>query len=214
MPVRPKKLLVEGGKDKRVIPYLIEANGVTWESGGAPIVHIEDLGGVEEFLKPGFLEAELRASELEVLGVIVDANGDAGARWNQVKARYTSEFPELPERIPAGGLVEVHADGQRFGVWIMPDNRFSGMLEDFLAGLIPEDARPLHDFAKEAVSEAAERDAPFRAAHRTKAEIHTWLAWQDEPGKQLHEAVHHRVLDANMPESQPFVAWFRDLYQV
>ncbi len=79
---------------------------------------------------------------------------------------------------------------------------------------MPEDARPLYDFAKEAVSEAAERDAPFRAAHRTKAEIHTWLAWQDEPGKQLHEAVHHRVLDATKDESTPFVNWFRTLFLV
>ena len=205
---------MEGGTDKRVIPYLMEENGITWNSDGAPIVHIEDLGGVEEMLKPGFLEAEIRASGLEVLGAIVDANGDAEARWNEVRARCTSEFPELPAQIPAGGLVESHTDGQRFGVWIMPDNRFSGMLEDFLAALIPAESRPLHELAKESVSRAAECDAPFRSVHRTKAEIHTWLAWQDEPGKQLHEAVHHRVLDPNLPESQPFVAWFRNLYEV
>lgn len=214
MAVRAKKLLVEGGTDKRVIPYLIEANGVDWEADGTPIVHIDDLGGVDELLKPGLLEAELRASGLEALGAIVDANGDAKARWNQVRARCSSEFPELPALIPAGGLLEAHPDGQRFGVWIMPDNRFSGMLEDFLAALIPEESRPLHELAKESVSRAAECDAPFQSVHRTKAEIHTWLAWQDEPGKQLHQAVHHRVLDPNMPESQSFVAWFRDLYGV
>ena len=125
-----------------------------------------------------------------------------------------SEFPGLPDRIPEGGLVEVHTDGQRFGVWIMPDNRFSGMLEHFLAGLVPEDAQPLYRLAQESVSKAADRGAPFQPVHQAKAEIHTWLAWQNEPGKQLHQAVHHRVLDPQKPESRSFVAWFRSLFEV
>ena len=205
---------MEGGTDKRVVPYLMEANGVAWERDGRPVVHIDDIGGVDELLKPGFLEAELRASGLEALGVIVDANGDAAARWNQVGARCASEFPQLPDEIPQGGLSAVHGDGQRFGVWIMPDNRFSGMLEDFLVRLIPEDSEPLHRLAKESVAKAAAFDAPFKRTHRTKAEIHTWLAWQDEPGRQLHQAVDHRVLDPRRPESRPFVAWFRNLFEV
>ena len=160
------------------------------------------------------LEAELRASGLEALGVIVDANGDAGARWCAVRSRCASEFPDLPDRIPEGGLIEVHTDGQRFGVWIMPDNRFTGVLEDFLAGLIPEDALPPYRLAQESVPRAAECDAPFQPAHRTKAQIHTWLAWRDEPGKQLHQVVHHRVLDPRKAESHSFVAWFRRLFEV
>ena len=205
---------MEGGTDKRVIPYLIEAHDVAWESDGQPVVHIDDKGGLEQLLKRGLLEAELRASGLEALGVIVDANGDAGARWNEVRSRCASEFPNLPERIPEGGLVTVHTDGQRFGVWIMPNNRFSGMLEDFLAGLIPEDAQPLYRLAEESVSRAIECGAPFRPVHQAKAEIHTWLAWQDEPGKQLHQAVDHRVLDPAKSECRPFVAWFRSLFEV
>ena len=95
--IHPRKLLVEGATDKRVIPYLMEANGVAWEPDGA---------------------------------------------------------------------------------------------------------------------EAARSGASFKDVHRRKAEIHTWLAWQDEPGKQLHEAVHHRVLDPEKPESRPFVGWFRRLFRV
>lgn len=213
--ISPRKLLVEGDTDKRVIPYLMEANDIEWESSGRPVVRIEPYNGVEELLKPGVVEAELRASGLEALGVMVDANGDASARWNRIKKHCDDQFEDLPERIPQNGLKTVHLEtGARFGVWIMPDNRFSGMLEDFLIRLIPEDSQDLYELAGKCVAEAARSGAPFKDVHKTKAEIYTWLAWQDEPGRQLHEAVHHRVLDPERPESQPFVHWFRHLFDV
>ena len=128
----PRRLLVEGDTDKRVIPFLMEANGIGWVRDGQPVVRIEPYNGVEELLKPGVVEAELRASGLEALGVMVDANGDASDRWNRIKTICDDQFVDLPDRIPHDGLETVHpATDARFGVWIMPDNRFSGMLEDF-----------------------------------------------------------------------------------
>ena len=210
----PKKLLVEGNADKRVIPYLMEANGVAWENGDQHVVHIEPHDGIDELLKPGVIGAELRASELEALGVLVDANGDARHRWNQIKNRIRDQFDDLPDEIPEYGLNVAHSVGPRFGVWIMPDNRFSGMMENFLGQLIPENSRHLFEVAKNCVAEAEQHGAPFKEVHRTKATIHIWLAWQDEPGKQLHQAVAHRVLDPEKPESQAFVNWFRQLFRV
>lgn len=212
--VLPKKPLVEGGTDKRVIPYLMEANGVVWERGEGPVVHIDETGGIDQLLSPGTIEAELRASGLDALGAIVDANGDAGARWQQIRLRFSGQFPSLPDDIPEVGLNVVHADGPRFGLWIMPDNRFSGMLEDFLTRLIPDESTALYELAQDCVAEATKRGAPFRKVHETKAHIHTWLAWQNEPGKQLHHAVHHRALDPTKAESHTFVRWFRDLFLV
>ena len=204
---------MEGNTDKRVVPYLMEANGVEWPEADPP-VFIEPYHGVNEILKPEVIEAEMKASGLEALGVVVDANGDAAARWNQVSTWCGSEFAELPDQIPAEGLEIVHFSGPRFGVWIMPDNRFTGMLEDFLVRLIPDDSRRLYELAQRCVAEASGNGAPFRAVHRTKAEIHTWLAWQDEPAPQLHEAVEHQVLRPMRPESRPFVGWFRSLFRV
>ena len=206
--------MVEGDTDKRVVPFLIEGNGVEWEISGEPIVHIEPYSGIEELLKSGVIEAEVRASGLQALGVVVDANGDAAKRWNQIKSRIHDEFPSLPEKMPAGGLEVIHRDGPRFGIWIMPNNRFSGMLEDFLVQLIPAESRNLYELAQKCVATAKGNGAPLKDSHRTKAEIHTWLSWQDQPGKQLHEAVHHRVLDPKKPESRPFVTWFRKLFGV
>ena len=124
------KLLVEGETDKRVIPYLMEHNGVTWPED--PPVFIKTFGGVDEIMRPGVVEAEFKESRLEALGVVVDANGDAAARWDQLRRSLGREFAGLPDQIPAEGLEVVHAQRPRFGVWIMPDNRCKGMLEDLL----------------------------------------------------------------------------------
>lgn len=210
----PKKLLVEGDTDKRVIPYLMEANGVTWEVEKQPVVFIEPFGSVEEILKPGVIEAELRASGIQTLGLVVDANGNAKNRWEQIKNRCQAEFEVLPDDIPAGGLIIKHSEGAGFGVWIMPDNKFSGMLEDFLITLIPREAQGLLNLAKKCVDRAAKNGATYRRSQTKKAELHTWLAWQDEPGRQLHQAIHYRILEPGKPESKPFVSWFRSLFSV
>jgi hypothetical protein len=145
---------------------------------------------------------------------VVDANGDVAARWDDVRTWCSSELADLPEQIPAGGLDVVHADGVRFGVWIMPDNRFTGMLEDFLVQLIPDDSRDLYEIATKCVAEAKRNRAPFRHVHERKAELYTWLAWQDPPGLRLHEAVGHTVLDPAGDASEPFVNWFKSLFDL
>ena len=212
--VHPRKLIVEGGTDKRVMPFLLEANGIAWSVGGQPVVHIESYGGIEEILKAGAIEGELAASGLEALGVVVDANGDAHHQWTRIRNRCREHLPLLPADIPEEGLQVATEAGPRFGAWIMPDNRSSGMLEDFLARLIPNDSKGLFALAQQCAEEAAQRGAAFRPAHATKASIHTWLAWQDEPGKSLHQAIDHHVLDPATAESRPFVRWFRGLFSV
>ncbi len=210
----PLKLLVEGDTDRGVIAGLMEANGVPWPDPPDSPVFIDSRGSVDEIPRPGDLEAELGASGLEALGVVVDANGDASARWDDLREWCSSEFSDLPDQIPTGGLEVVHSGGPRFGIWIMPDNRLTGMLEDWLVQLIPEASEPLYELARNCVADSKRRGAPFREVHRTKAEIHTWLAWQDEPGLRLYDAVTQRVLDPKGPESGPFVSWFRSLFRV
>ena len=214
MRVYPRKLLVEGTTDQQVIPYLMEANGVDWPDPPDDPVHIYDYGSASEILKPETAEAELGASGLEALGVVIDADGDASARWDEFRASWGSEFRDLPNQIPPEGLDVFHARGPRLGVWIMPDNRLQGMLEDWLVGLIPDDSSTLYKLAQGCVAEAKREQAAFRDVHKRKAEVYTWLAWQDPPGLQLHEAVNHSVLDPNRQETGPFVNWFRTLFDV
>lgn len=212
--IHRNKLLVEGATEKRVIPYLMENNGITWKIDNTPVVRIEPTDGIDGLLKPGVIGTELKASGVEAVGLVVDANGDASRQWEKIKARCVDLVGDLPPDIPEEGLVRIDSNGIRFGVWIMPNNRFSGALEDFLIALIPAESQKVYALAKHCVTEAANSGAPFKAVHISKARIHTWLAWQDQPGKQLHQAVHNRVLDPEKPESGPFVQWFRALFDL
>ncbi len=64
-----------------------------------------------------------------------------------------------------------------------------GMLETFLTYMIPDENEPIWNYAKTVVMEAKNLSAPFIENHTDKANIHTWLAWQNPPGRQLHNAV-------------------------
>ncbi len=77
----------------------------------------------------------------------------------------------------------------------------SGMMETFLAYLIPDECVPLWQYAQEVSTEAKVRGALFTAAHAEKANIHSWLAWQNPPGLELHQAVMKRIFDPSHPKT-------------
>ncbi|MDE0319198.1 MAG: hypothetical protein OXI97_04895 [Acidimicrobiaceae bacterium] len=213
------KLPVEGATELRLIPELVEAQGIPWNDAdiGSRVPHIDDCGGVTNTLKAGTISAEFKATGLERLGVTVDANGDASGRWEAIRQRCASDLQDmgdLPEQIPEGGFVRQRPDGSWLGVWIMPDNRHRGALEELLLDLVPDNATGLVAYARQSVDGARERGASLRDVDVTKSVVHTWLAWQPEPGPQLHEAVARRLLDPRHPQSQPFISWLTRLFEL
>jgi hypothetical protein len=219
----PNRLLVEGDEDKRVIPQLIEANGIAW--GDTPrqrIVEIKAADGIDNLLRPDKIRTELADPTVQRLGILLDADDQPAQRWQRVRAECAAAFPDLPATPPPEGAIARSQEGKSLGVWLMPDNQSRGMIETFLAYLIPAGGSALWAYAQEAVTEAQQR-APhrddgrrdvYREAHRDKAAIHTWLAWQDPPGAQLHHAVLQHVLDPQSRRAASFVTWFRRLYEL
>ena len=211
----PNRLLVEGDEDQRVIPQLMEANGIRWgETPAEWVVEIKECNGFESMVKQGLIETELKASGLRVLGIIADANEQAEQRWESLRNRCLASYPDLPDELPTTGLDAVNETGLKLGVWLMPDNRSHGMMETFLTYLVPDASNPVLKHAEAACAEARSLGATYKDVHSDKAKIHTWLAWQDPPGRQLHNAVQERILDARSPHSAAFVKWFRSLFQV
>jgi hypothetical protein len=211
----PNRLLVEGDEDTRVIPQLIEANGIPWgERRGEWIVEIKAADGVANLLRPGKIKTELADRTVKRLGILLDANDHPAERWQSLRNECGQVSLELPETPPGEGTIVRTADSKSLGIWLMPDNQSRGMLETFLAHLVPDGLGELWAYAREAVAEARSRAAAYRDTHRDKAAIHTWLAWQDPPGCQLHHAVLQRILDPRSPLARPFVDWFRRLYEL
>ena len=64
------------------------------------------------------------------------------------------------------------------------NNRIAGMLEDFLSSLIREEDVLLARVVS-CVDGIPSEQRRFRNTYRSKALIHTWLAWQEEPGTPL-----------------------------
>lgn len=211
----PNRLLVEGDEDKRVIPELIEANGIDWERGPRQwIVDIKATDGVDNLLRRGKISTELADSTLQRLGILLDADDQLAERWQRLRDECLGAFPDLPATPPPEGAVARNQEGKSLGIWLMPDNQSRGMLETFLAYLVPAGSSDLWAYVQEVIVEARGRTASYRDAHRDKAAIHTWLAWQDPPGSQLHHAVLQKMLDPTSERAKPFVAWFRRLYEL
>lgn len=212
-------LLVEGKDDLHVMTNLFEVRNVpdTFQvrCPGSEPDEIEN-GGVDKLLDS--IPYRLASSELERLAVVVDANDKGpGAGWDAIRQRLAAAGHDgVPKaHSPEGTIVELSLRpgtprSVRFGVWIMPDNRSLGMLEDFFAGLIREDDEMI-PFVDRFLGSIPTDQRRFVPAHQPKARVHSWLAVSERPGRPMGQAIKaDRQLDANSPAVEPFLKWIND----
>ncbi len=214
--VARSQLLVEGTDDLYVIVELMKRNGVDWpdRKADAPVL-IKPMQGVGAIMKAPFLGDQLKQPGLQALGIMIDADDDPKRRWEWFRDQLaTRQFRNLPETMPATGLITDDAAGLRVGLWLMPDCGSAGILETFLALLVRGPDLALWDHAGASFETARALGAPCGQTHHDKARIHTWLAWQDPPGTSFGLALTKRNLDPNAPGAAAFVAWFRKLYRL
>jgi hypothetical protein len=95
----------------------------------------------------------------------------------------------------------------------MPDNQLPGMIEHFVEFLVP-DGDPLWVQAAQCVAAIPATERRFAENHTIKAHVHTYLAWQSDPGTPLGLAITKRYLDANLPHAHRLIAWLRRLFQL
>lgn len=209
-----KFLLVEGKDDAYAVAGLMGSHVAWGDSEEDWPVMIVPAGSDTQLLDRSYLDNWFRRSGLEALGILLDANDNFLGRWTGLRNTCIRRFPRMPEELPTEGLILAASGAPRFGVWIMPDNRSRGMLETFLGFLVPEGGEELWDYAIDASSEARSRGAAFKDAHRDKAHVHTWLAWQDPPGRPFGEALKAKCLQPDSPAGRPFVEWFIRLFEL
>lgn len=202
----PKVVLTEGKNDCHVILALCLAHNVPKSFG------FYDCGSDDLVLKRLSALLALTGSEkLQTICVVLDAdNPNLGAKWDSIKDRLAKEGYSVPERPNSDGTFLDADDKPKIGVWLMPDNNIDGMLEDFCHQLAGEDAI---GFAKSCVKTAKEKSfTSFIDNHESKAIIHTYLAWQNEPGMPLGQAITAKSLDAGKPLAQKFAQFLNSLF--
>lgn len=204
-PLTPPRLLwVEGKDDLAVVHGLCAAHQI-------PVVfRVEERGGLEKLLDG--IGVTLRAETLQWFGVVVDANGDVQSRWQDLRRIAEREgYQDVPDGPQEGGTILPPAPLlPTLGIWIMPNNGTPGALEDFAAQLVPE-GDALWTRAGEAIDSIPQADRRFPAGRRSKAHIHTWLSWQEQPGSPMGQAIGKGDLRADAPAAHRFVAWLRRL---
>lgn len=195
-------LLVEGKNDIHVFANIYEKNNVE-ES-----FKIEGKDGDAIFKSiPIYIK-----TDVSKIGIVIDADEDIRFKWDKLKSILESSgynFPNSPEQ--SGTIIE-NDNLPTIGLWIMPNNDDSGMLEDFVKKLVPTDDKLMAyvDNSLNTIEEA--KVNKYKSIHKSKAKIHTWLAWQETPGTPMGLAIKKTFLDTNQELCKQFVAWSNRLF--
>ncbi len=205
-----KILLVEGKDDQHVIYAIRDIYKIPKNA-----FKIEELGGIENVLQKADLTL-IDGSMDNCLGIVIDADDNLNSQWQKVRSILErAGFENLPALPDENGTIIKQEFLPAFGVWIMPDNKIEkGFLETFLTYLVPDpENNKIWQHAKNSVADLEEK--PFikeNADHTEKAEVHTYLAWQREPGKPFGQAITAKYLQADNPNCEKFVEWLKRLF--
>ena len=202
------QLWVEGSNDLHVIANLWE---VVKKRDPKETFLLHAAKGYKPLLKA--LEAILTRDQLAPVGLVVDADGDFQGRWQGLRHRLGMIGYPMPLQPVPGGLIISDDELPKLGVWIWPDNSSSGILEDFLKLLIPPDDELLRLAGQSIRKIQADGLQQFSDPQLPKALIHTWLAWQKNPGSPFGVAIKSGFLNAsNNAYSAALISWLDRLF--
>lgn len=207
-------LLVEGPDDLHVVLHLYKKM-----EGKDPNFCIRDMKGHANLLAD--VNNEIRGGNRDVVGVIVDADDDPDARWEEVVNKINEIGIAIPHTGREYGVVEPgkpddESRWPRVGVWVMPDNQASGELEDFIDPMIPPDtaARLLaKDYIDRVLNEISSKEDKGRLQERKRlrGEVHAWLATRRRP-RHMGAAIEAAYLSTDGELCRNFMAWLRRLF--
>ncbi len=216
---RHNHLWVEGKDDEVVMYSLLNAYAITSQTRRERLIATDEFFEVKEHDGiPNLLDAlkvELKGDVADDrYGIIVDADTDLSKIWTKLHTILDkSGYDGIPSSPMIDGTILVQDGLPKLGVWIMPDNKLPGMMEDFISFLGPQ-SDELWSLAVNTVEEAIKQKCNFHPSYKSKAYLHTWLAWQETPGRPLGQAITLKYVDANATHAQQLITWFRKLFDL
>jgi hypothetical protein len=211
-------LLVEGTNDERFFKMLLKKNSLEKVVTACPPKNIggsyNGKQGVITFL-PSIL-MQLNDGSLKKLGLVVDCDTDQDGGGLQRTLSQISEklesynYEKTATALQTGGFVFKNTDGlPDVGVWIMPDNKNEGALEDWISQLTSSNQTALFKHASETVDKLP--TPLFSTTKKIKSQVATWLAWQDRPGEGLYYTIEGNLLDESKPLYSDFLKWINNV---
>lgn len=233
-------LFVEGLDDEHAIKQLLARHNIHIHDDDCPLrvqCKGSDTGVIDA------ISVAIKASGKHAVGFVVDTDAfdppspkfpkgrrlSRTDRWSAIRNRLASVEVALPSppqaidsELPPHGFIARSPRFQRdVGVWLMPDNRADyGKIEDLLTTLIPA-GDELFKLAQKSTTEALAFSAKrspgnqaIQSQDERKGQLHSWLAWQEEPGMSYGHALRRKYFDHDSDVAKAFVAWFKKLYRL
>ena len=201
----PTAMLVEGNDDFNVVWRIAEISDI-------PQFHIQQAEGIDNLLDR--IENQINLPGRQALGILVDANDDLPARWQAISHRLAPlgiTLPQTPD--PAGTIIPAQSEDDlpRIGIWLWPDNRSPGELEDFIISLIPEND-PVWPLSEDYINNILARQLnKFTPGKKSRAQVHAWLAVRQDP-RRMGQAIEYGDLNPTAPPFAAFATWLTRLF--
>ena len=195
-------LLVEGINDKHVVLNLCQRCQINQN------FTILDRDGIDQLIET--VGAELNAPDRQTVGILVDANDDWEARWQSITSRLSHAGINAPQKPDPKGTIIDMPGKPRVGVWLMPDNRSNGELEDFICYMLP-DNDPVWPLSKRYIKDIPSTERKFNRNKALRAKLYAWLATRENP-KQMGSAISAHDLSIDGNRCQKFMRWLMELF--
>ncbi len=216
----PKLLLVEGQNDLHAVLHLCNKHdyfSVEGDWGSERVVlnqpthsyfTVEEKKGISELRKA--IRTEVQTSGRQALGILVDADEDLHGRWSELSKEFQRAGITLPDCPCPDGTIKDSANRPRVGVWLMPNNKCNGELEDFVKEMIPA-GDPVWPRSQRYINGIPKGARKFDQATVTKAQVHAWLSARKNP-RQMGAAIGDGDLETSGPLCQTFLDWLQRLF--
>ena len=198
-----RKLLVEGNDDQHVIWALCEKFNIP------EVFDVIDCGGIDNLCES--ISLRFKQTSVKTIGIIIDADINLNNRWAYVRKLLSNQGFRMPEDLPNDGLILLSGN-TTVGVWIMPSNDTNGMLEDFVSFLVPQNDEllPVVDATLNKIE--SQKLNRYSLTHKSKARIHSWLSWQEDPGTPMGLSITKRYLTTENESCKQLVNWLQKLF--
>lgn len=218
---RKNFLYVEGPDDREVFIHLLNNHEIT-SSDETRRGHflkanesfkIKDCGGIDNLLET--FRVELKGDiDNNRYGIVVNVDTDITVIWVRLlNILNNMSYRNLPHIPGDSGVIIKQGNLPVVGIWLMPNNKLPGSIEDFVSFLGPQDDE-LWPIAENALRQAISIKCNFRPSYTMKAHLHTWLAWQEEPGTPMGLAITKTYVDAYAPHAIQFINWFHKMFEL
>ena len=220
-------LLVEGQDDKHLVWQLCRRDdslfsvtrsgydmSVTLRHQSATFL-IKEEGSRQNLIES--IRGEVVSRQNRVVGILLDADDDLEKRWSEVVNGFSrtdiqSLLPPYPK--PAGTIIPEKDDQPRVGIWLMPDNKSQGELEDFVLDMIPpsDTVKSISKrYIKKVIEYVPQSDRKFKPEKTDKARLYAWLATRREPAR-MGAAVGSGDLEIDRPVCRNLLDWLINLF--